>query len=121
MRIRCPFASLCIHTSVATVGGLSEKALTRVRVRGAGETIDNPGGLPVQTTVGAIRQLAPDEARRGYPVRLRGVITMNYPHLTFLFVQDESGGIYVSPENLPLGEGSSRAGPVEICRTYTKV
>jgi signal transduction histidine kinase len=57
--------------------------------------------LPVLTTVGAIRQLAAEEARRGYPVRIRGVVTLNNPHMSLMFVQDESGGIYVSPDKLP--------------------
>ncbi len=51
------------------------------------------------TTVAAVRQLTPEEARRGYPVRIRGVITFKVPSL--MFVQDETGGIYVSPTNTP--------------------
>ena len=53
------------------------------------------GGLPTLTTVGAVRQLAAEEARRGYPVRIRGVVTLNSPFTSLLFVQDASGGIYV--------------------------
>jgi signal transduction histidine kinase len=49
--------------------------------------------------VDAIRQLTPEEARRGYPVRIRGVVTLRVPSL--MFVQDETGGIYVSPANTP--------------------
>ena len=66
-----------------------------------GETAKTLGPLPVLTTVGAIRQLAAEEARRGYPVRIRGVVTLNNPHMSLMFVQDESGGIYVSPDKLP--------------------
>ena len=39
------------------------------------------------------------EAKRGYPVRLRGVITYYNPYNTNLVVQDESAGIYVRVGN----------------------
>jgi len=68
------------------------------------EAAKTPAPLPVLTTVGAIRQLAAAEARRGYPVRIRGVITLNNPYTSLMFVQDASGGIYVSPEKLPWPE-----------------
>ncbi len=60
---------------------------------------NSPTRLPLLTTVAAIRQLSPAEAGRGYPVHIRGVITFKVPSL--MFVQDESGGIYVSPANTP--------------------
>ncbi|MGA2616076.1 MAG: sensor histidine kinase [Thermoguttaceae bacterium] len=59
----------------------------------------SPANLPTLTTVAAIRQLTAEEARRGYPVRIRGVITFKVPSL--LYVQDETGGIYVDPDNTP--------------------
>jgi hypothetical protein len=68
------------------------------------------------TTVGAIRQLAAEEARRGYPVRIRGGVTLNNPYMSLMFVQDASGGIYLSPEKLPWPEraGFSQGMRVQI-------
>ncbi len=82
----------------------------------AEETTATFRGLPTLTTVGAIRQLTAEEARRGYPVRIRGVITLNNLYTSLMFVQDESGGIYVSPDNLPWPErtGISQGMLVEI-------
>jgi len=50
--------------------------------------------LPVLTRAGQIRSLSPEQASLGYPVRLRGVITMDAPTPDF-FVQDATAGIYV--------------------------
>ncbi len=51
--------------------------------------------LPVLTKVAQIRELTPDEADRGYPVRLRATVTFNLPAEFLLFVQDETAGVYV--------------------------
>lgn len=48
----------------------------------------------VLTHADAIRQLSPEEAARGYPVQIRGVITDDVPAPDF-FVQDATAGIYV--------------------------
>jgi signal transduction histidine kinase len=57
--------------------------------------------LPTLTHANQIRSLSPEEAARGYPVLVRGVITMDAPAPDF-FVQDATAGIYVegsiSPE-----------------------
>jgi len=50
--------------------------------------------LPTLTNVDQIRHLKPDEASLGYPVVIRGVITMDAPAPDF-FVQDATAGIYV--------------------------
>ena len=50
--------------------------------------------LPVLTHADQIRQLSPEEAALGYPVRVRGVITNNVPAPDY-FVQDSTAGIYV--------------------------
>jgi PAS domain S-box-containing protein len=52
--------------------------------------------LPLLTTAQQIRELTPDEANRGYPVRLRAVVTyFDAAQLDFL-VQDATAGIYVN-------------------------
>jgi signal transduction histidine kinase len=50
--------------------------------------------LPTLTHVGQIRSLSPEQASLGYPVLVRGVITMDAPAPDF-FVQDATAGIYV--------------------------
>lgn len=55
------------------------------------------------TRADQIRQLTPEEAARGYPVRVRGVITNNVPAPDF-FVQDSSAGIYVEGSASPAFE-----------------
>jgi signal transduction histidine kinase len=57
--------------------------------------------LPALTHADQIRSLTPEQASRGYPVRLRGVITMDAPAPDF-FVQDATAGIYVE------GDASAR-------------
>ena len=52
------------------------------------------GTLPTLTHVDQIRRLSPEQAAQGYPVRVRGVITMDAPEPDF-FVQDATAGIYV--------------------------
>jgi signal transduction histidine kinase len=54
--------------------------------------------LPELTKVQQVRGLEPSEAGRGYPVRVRGVITFHNPGTYLTFVQDDSGGIYVAAE-----------------------
>jgi signal transduction histidine kinase len=51
--------------------------------------------LPLLTTAAAVRQLPPEEAEKGYPVRLRAVVTAHRPDFGLLFVQDATAGIYV--------------------------
>jgi len=50
--------------------------------------------LPVLTTARSIRSLSLEEAARGYPVRLEGVVTY-HNSLRFCFAQDETGPVYV--------------------------
>jgi signal transduction histidine kinase len=50
--------------------------------------------LPTLTHADQIRRLSPEQASQGYPVLVRGVITMDAPAPDF-FVQDATAGIYV--------------------------
>ena len=50
--------------------------------------------LPTLTHADQIRRLSPEQASQGYPVLVRGVITMDAPAPDF-FVQDPTAGIYV--------------------------
>jgi signal transduction histidine kinase len=57
--------------------------------------------LPTLTHANQVRRLSPEQAEMGYPVKIRGVITMDAPAPDF-FVQDATAGIYaegsLSPE-----------------------
>ena len=50
-------------------------------------------GLPLLTTVEQVRRLKREEAQRGYPVRIRGVITRAVPGS--VVIQDATRGIFV--------------------------
>jgi len=50
--------------------------------------------LPILTHADQVRRLSPEEAALGYPVLIRGVITMDAPAPDF-FIQDATAGIYV--------------------------
>jgi hypothetical protein len=51
--------------------------------------------IPVPLThADQVRQLTPEQAAMGYPVTVRGVITMDAPAPDF-FVQDKTAGIFV--------------------------
>lgn len=55
----------------------------------------SPASLPLITTVEQLRRLSPEEAARGMPVRLRGVITYHEPSNYLTFIQDKTAGAYV--------------------------
>ena len=72
--------------------------------------------LPVLTQAEQIRQLTPEQANRGYPVHIRGVITYYHPGIQRspaevippdLFVQDSTAGIWV---NVPLPPPALKTG-----------
>ncbi len=52
-------------------------------------------GLPTLTGISQVRGLSRSEAERGYPVRLEAVATYVSPASGHLFVQDETGGLYI--------------------------
>jgi len=56
--------------------------------------------LPTLTHADQVRRLSPEEAARGYPVKIRGVITMDAPAPDF-FIQDATAGIYVEGSRSP--------------------
>jgi PAS domain S-box-containing protein len=52
-------------------------------------------GLPTLTRIGQVRILAGEEAARGFPVRIKGVITYHNPQLSMTFIQDGHDAIYL--------------------------
>jgi PAS domain S-box-containing protein len=69
--------------------------------------------LPLLTRVEQIRKLTPDEAARGYPIRVRGVVTYHNPQLGNLYVQDSTGGIYVETRGRKITVPAGRLVKVE--------
>lgn len=55
--------------------------------------VDEPAAL---LTAAAVRQLTPEQAAQGQPVKVRGVVTYLSYTPPILFVQDETGGVCVS-------------------------
>jgi signal transduction histidine kinase len=53
-----------------------------------------PKPLAILTQADQVRKLSPEQAARGYPVRVRGVVTGDVPSPDF-FVQDSTAGVYV--------------------------
>jgi PAS domain S-box-containing protein len=68
--------------------------LSVVVAQGQKSTIAN---LPTLTHVEQIRRMSIEEAGRGYPVRLRGVVTYYNWGVDDLYVQDSTAGIWVNP------------------------
>lgn len=90
-----PGLSVPIFPSVPALR-LSRCLLLSVLLGGARTLGAAEAPLPLLTTVQQVRQLAPEEAARGYPVKLRGVITFLAVGTPFRFLQDETGGTYFS-------------------------
>ncbi|HUO27612.1 MAG TPA: ATP-binding protein [Bryobacteraceae bacterium] len=98
----------------------------------AGQTAGSPPSLPVLTRVAQIRTLTRAEAARGYPVRIRAVVTYysaSGPNFlgrdTYmsgetpdLFVQDATAGIWV---NVPKGSPSLAAGQIVEIQGVTEI
>src|SRR4030095_15847820 len=57
--------------------------------------------VPILTNVAQVHGMSLAEAKRGYPVRLRALITYYEPKWDTLFIQDETGGTYVFPNDQP--------------------
>ncbi len=79
-----------------------------IYVSAADEPASNPI-RPVITSALAIRKMSLQQAKQGYPVRLKGVITFYDPEQPDLFVQDPSSGIWINTEivkpNVPIRVG----------------
>lgn len=62
-------------------------------------TVENPvtttNTLPLLTTAAEVHRLKREEAERGYPVRIRGVITSVLPEHQAFTLQDSTRGIYI--------------------------
>jgi hypothetical protein len=55
----------------------------------------------ILSRAGQVRRLGTEQAAKGYPVRIRGIITDDVPAPDF-FVQDSTAGIYVEGSHSPV-------------------
>jgi signal transduction histidine kinase/CheY-like chemotaxis protein len=61
------------------------------------QSAQKQGNLPVLGTVGQVHHLTPVQAKLGYPVHLRGVVTYYDTVGRFLFFQDATAGVFIFP------------------------
>lgn len=80
---------------IALLGGL----LFSISARG----ISTPVVLPYLTSTRQVREISPEQAAKGYPVRLRGIVTFcDAKSDVGVFLQDATAAVYVK-----LGEGTN--------------
>jgi signal transduction histidine kinase len=53
------------------------------------------GQLPLLTTASQVHELTREQAQRGYPVKIQGIVTCVFPERQALTIQDATRGIYV--------------------------
>ena len=75
--------------------------------------LPNVGNLPTLTHIEQVRGLTLEEAQRGYPVRLRAVVTYCHAADGDLFIQDSTAGIWVDPKKINLNLRSGQMIEVE--------
>jgi signal transduction histidine kinase/CheY-like chemotaxis protein len=80
-RLRAPVVTMCAFLVLLAISGPG--------------LAEGSKKLPTLTSSTAVRSLTPQEARRGYPIHLRAVVTYFDPITPDMFVQDATGGIYI--------------------------
>ncbi len=83
----------------STLQALLLAALLCVVPAEAGQATRQGESLRVLTRVRDVRELPADQAARGYPVRLRGVVTYYYYDNGDWFIQDSTTGIFIEGGN----------------------
>jgi signal transduction histidine kinase len=80
---------------VLLVPGTREIEVLETRPETMENTDTNTSQLPVLTTAAEVHRLKREEAQRGYPVKIRGVVTCVLPERQAFVLQDASRGLYV--------------------------
>jgi len=80
---------------VLLVPGGREIEVMETRRETMENTSTNAGKLPALTTAAEVHRLKREEAQRGYPVKIRGVVTCVLPERQAFVLQDSSRGLYV--------------------------
>ena len=79
---------------------LTEAILRTARMRRSAGSVPGDAEAGVLTRAADVRRLSAGQASLGHPVRFEGVVTFYAPDEYLLFVQDETAGIFVSPQGL---------------------
>lgn len=85
-----------IHAVLHPVGPVGSMPVAKMEAH-------NPGQM--LTTVAAIHALSAEQADRGLPVKLRGVVTDSNQSWRYIFFQDATAGIYADHVNIPVLAG----------------
>ena len=93
---------------VLLVPGGKEIEVMETHREAMGTTSTNAGALPVLTTAAEVHRLKREEAQRGYPVKIRGVVTCVLPERQAFVIQDSIRGLYVEDHS------EIRSGPPQI-------
>lgn len=70
--------------------------------------------LPVLKSIVGITKLSPEEAAKGYPVDLTGIVTFSKPNGATLFIHDGNHGIFVTRKMLPANAGPDPGDRVRV-------
>jgi signal transduction histidine kinase len=73
--------------------GVEQIEMLDTRAADGSDRGTNGASLPLLTTIAEVKRLSREEAQRGYPVQIRGVITA--PRVGGFFIQDSTWSIYV--------------------------
>ena len=93
---------------VLLVPGGREIEVKETRREAIGNPGLNAGALPVLTTAAEVHRLKREEAQRGYPVKIQGVVTCVLPERQAFVIQDSTRGLYVEDHS------EVRSGPPQI-------
>ena len=97
-RQRLPFdaaVDVVGRTALAGPSWVLQSALYHWLTPQAESAASAPKSVSAIESIGQIRQLSADEASRGHPVSITGVVVWSLPDRDFFFLQDLSGGIRV--------------------------
>jgi signal transduction histidine kinase len=81
--------------SILLVPSRKEIAIMEPEPGAAGNAQTNAAVLPLLVSASEIHRLKREEAQRGYPVKIRGVVTSVLPEHQAFTIQDSTRGIYV--------------------------
>jgi PAS domain S-box-containing protein len=84
-----------------------------LRIKASAMESKEEAGLPTLTTIRQIHLLSSKDAARGYPVRIKGVITYHNPQLSMTFIQDITDAIYLQSLDTSLSLNENREYEVE--------
>lgn len=93
---------------VLLVPGGKEIELRETRPEAVENMSTTAGALPVLTTASEVHRLKREDAQRGYPVKMRGVVTCVLPERQAFVLQDSTRGLYVEDHS------EIRSGPPQI-------